>query len=249
MTTRYFFAVAAALLLSACASSPQRVDLQIEPSMLELGVIPVNHRERLQIARFGNPINYLGLAARVGVKVQEGLNANRIDKAFDETMFDFSTQFDQQLAEALVGAGHRVELLQSARKPLRRGDVAEGRFENDYSRHQTAQPVLLDLYVENVGYLADGLGERLLPTVHIAARLVDSQDESVLFQRRILYNASGKLGDAIVIEGDSEYAFKNARAVLDDVERAQAGLQVASATVIEQLVDALAPMARSVANN
>lgn len=236
--TGFLFIVVLLPLLAACAGKPFVGD-RLTPGELaadaRLGVLPVNYIDKPSMDVHDNIVGLAGTAGKLAVAKGRDTKRRKLTEMLAGVGFVYQERADAFLIERLVEAGLDAEFI-AFRRSIDNvlGEVPPRRFEKRYPAN-SGYDVLLDLYVDYVGYAAVGLDDDYLPTVHIAARLVNGNDLSVLYESRIQYNPLEAKGEETVIDADPEYAFKDFDALIAEPERARDGLRQAIVAVVDRL--------------
>lgn len=244
MIRRLTVLTAAALLLAGCASKFESKTLaeRYDVRSVSIGVMPINHLDKPSVEVISDPLKYIPRVGTLLVAKGNDTKRRKFDEALDALAYDYRTRFDQVFIEALTQSGLDARALNIPRKPHRQaGRVLERKFEKQYPR-QLPEPVdlILDAYVDFVGYAADGLTADYRPTFFLAVRLVDARSHEVVYQSRALYNApEDPEGGALTLVADVNYVFEDFNAIMADVPRARDGLDQAIVAVADHIAQAL----------
>ena len=98
--------------------------------------------------------------------------------------------------------------------------------------------LLLDIYIDYVGYSAAKLGADYLPTLHIGARLVDAESHQVVYNALIQYQSFDDAEEGVsAIDPDPAYAFAGFDELMAEPEKARDGLRLAISDVVSRLIE------------
>lgn len=240
VTVRKLLMVGLGLLLAGCASRfesvPMKDSEQIESATV--GLIPVNFIDKPSVEIIGNPVRFVPRVG--GLIVAKGRDTKR--RKFHNALLEADYVYQERVKESLTAAfeRHGVDAvwLDISRTPHRQaGRVLEGRFEKRYPQGIDEDvDILLDAYVDFVGYAAEGLGDPYKPTFILAVRLVDAASHDVLYQNRFLYNAAkDPESSAVTIPADEAYVYAGFDELMADIPTAKAGLDQAIVEVADRV--------------
>lgn len=135
--------------------------------------------------------------------------------------FDSSQRFTPQLIAGLEEAGYKVKLI-----PLTR-EVDKGSFLKRYPKGNGSVDAYLDLYSDMIGFAAAGGTTPYRPSLLLHVRLVRADNQAVIYQDAIAYNAFGDGDGAVTLPPAPQYAFDGFKALMENPGKAIEGLQVA----------------------
>lgn len=227
----------AALALGACSSKFERVTLP--EGGLEgrtIAVLPVNYIDKPSARVDKNLVKFAGTLGRVAVVKAEDAKRRKLTEGLAGVGYVYQEDFDAYLVDALTGVGLNSRFLVFSRSIDNiLEDVPPGRFEKRYPEKVSAD-YLLDIYIEDVGFVAENLTADYLPVCHIGVRLVDANTLDTVYQSEIQYNPEPEPDAPLVaIAADPDLGFKGIDALLDHPDRAQPALS----TAIHAAIDAL----------
>jgi hypothetical protein len=230
------------LSLTGCGSKPFTQDALTAselPASARIGVLPVNYLAKPSVDVHDNPVGLAGTAGKLAVIKGRDTKRRKFTTALEDLRFSYQVETNAVLMDRLHEAGLDARFMEFQRSI---DNILEAvpprRFEKRYPKDAPFD-ALLDIYVDYAGYAAPALGDSYMPTVHIAARMVDASSHNVLYESRIQYHPLEEITGESVIDADASYAFENFDALLEDVPRARDGLQTAVDAVLDRLIEEL----------
>lgn len=227
-----------ALLLTACSSKFERVALP--PDGIEggtLGVLPVNFIDKPSARVDKNLVKFAGTLGRAAVIKAEDAKRRKLTEGLAGIGYVYQEDFDSRLAEALTTTGFQAQPLEFSRTIDNiLEDVPPGRFEKRYPQ-ETSTDFLLDIYIEDIGFVASGLTADYLPVCHLGVRVVNARSLETVYQTEVQYNPEPEPDAPVVaIAANKELGFKGIDALLDNPEQARVALSAAIHAAIDALV-------------
>ena len=227
-----------AMVLAACSSKFERVALA--PGGIEggtLGVLPVNFVDKPSARVDKNLVKFAGTLGRAAVVKAEDAKRRKLTEGLAGVGYVYQEDFDSRLTEALAAAGLRAQHIEFSRTIDNiLEDVPPGRFEKRYPQSAPTD-FLLDIYIEDIGFVASGLTADYLPVCHLGVRVVNARSLETVYQTEVQYNPEPEPDAPVVaIAADPELGFKGIDALLDNPEQARVALSAAIHAAIDALV-------------
>ncbi len=208
-----------------------------------IGLLPINFLERPAADIKKNAVRFAGSIGQLAAAKGKDTKRRKFSEALLAQDYRYQQQVNESLARRLANAGLTATPLEFSRSIDNvLGEVPPRRFEKRYP-DSPASDLLLDIYVDFVGYSAEKLGEPYLPTFHIGARLVDTRSKTTVYESLIHYRSFDVEGEQSTIEPDPQYTFEDFDALLAEPGKAKRGLELAIDAVIDRLVEELSPAA------
>ena len=225
-----------ALLLGACSSKFQRIEPApaIQPGQT-MGVLPVNFLDQPAVQVISNPIKYASTVAAIAIAKGDDTKERQFSGAMEALGYDYREHVNRLLFSNLESAGFEagaVDFRRSIDNILE--DVPPGRFEKRYPR-DTEYDLLLDVYVDYVGYAAPTVTADYRPAFHIGARVVDAKSLKTLYQSRLMYHPFEPDPEDVTIRPGEDHIFPGFDDLMAEPERARDGLEEAVRLVLARL--------------
>ena len=194
-----------AAMLTACQSMPRTTfDPGLRQTVKKVGIAPLGMPNSAEV-RILQPIGAnFGL---IGALVEETRAANarsELEDVLARVNYDYKLELTTNTILTMTDAGFEAVQLPGARP-----SSARGKFLKSVPVDPGVDAVL-DLYVVSLGFFAAGATTDYRPGCHIAARLVDSKSQKVLFQDQIMYGALVPTNQkAIMVPAHSNRSFSD----------------------------------------
>lgn len=230
-------ALAAGLLLSACATQPEiPFDKSQATNVKTIGILTPAMPAKPTVFLASDVGQSFGL---VGALVDAGVQAHRDDafwKSIDGTRNPPAPEFVDALSAALRARGYAVKQIPVTRQP-------NGSFLKTYPQASQGVDAYLDVaFTGNAyGYMAAGMGKSTpyRPYAYMECRLVRASDDTTLMQDIVLDNPIGSMKNVVSVSPDPAYVFTNFDALVADPKRAVAGMDDAFTKSADTIGDLL----------
>lgn len=226
-------AAATITLLAGCATPLDREAARsihtvalLPPDDPAVGVNPVNN-----IAGVPGP-----MAGLVGALLAPGGGAEQseaVDRQFKQRNLHVGWEFTDQIEAALRSNGYRVVRVEG----IRRDD--KGHLLDSYEQLKVDTDAILDVSVPVAGFYDKPLAP-YYPNLVLHARLVDAKSKRELFSDRFVYGGITSLYPERVVEAESKYSFWDRDDIAKSPEKAEEGMRVGIASLVELLRKKLA---------
>lgn len=236
--SRVLGAIALAFIVVGCTAIPEvPYDRMTAGNIKTIGILDPSIPQDASVILATSPGQSFGL---VGALVDASLQENR-ERSFKKMVqaqnFSARDTFMSRLTQRLEMNGYTTAKV-SATRP----------GSNFFSKYPSEMNVdaLLDLVVENYGYIAAGVGQSAPYRPRFAAkiRLVRASDSTVLMQDTVIYNAyetyANEAKGVVTIAPNGNYAYPDFNSMEANPEQAVTGLQDA----INQSADAIGNLLR-----
>jgi hypothetical protein len=236
----------AMLLTAGCGSKFQPDSLQSDEleQGTRIGLLPINFLEKPSVDVHDNPVGLLGTAGRITVTKGKDTKRRKFTSALSALKYSYQQQATEGLLARFAEADLDVELMGFKRS---HDNILEAvpprRFEKRYPDGDDNEfDLLLDIYIDYVGYSAAKLGADYLPTVHIGARLVDANNHEVVYNSLIQYQSFDDAEEGVsAIDADPAYAFAGFDELMAEPEKARDGLRLAVDGIVTRLIEEITP--------
>lgn len=224
------FALIVVSLFSGCATTfeKQAYNSELHKDIENVGLITVQMPAKAMVDIAAHPGDNFGLIGGLIAAGDRSGKTQKFGEAIAAAGFDFNSYFNESLKKAFADTRYKISDVPVTRE-------AKYKFMDTYPL-DTNQDALLDIYVYNLGYGAAGALTDYYPTVHIHARMVKADTGEAIFADKVLYNPYGHSGEALVIDPNTEFAYKKFNLLMDDTENAVIGIKQAIDAVTKELV-------------
>lgn len=225
---------AASWLLVACAAAPEiPYDKTVAAQVKTIAIITPRFPDGPNVILASTIGRSFGL---IGDLIDAAMQANResqFKSLLERQNFSMADEFLKQLGDDLQAEGYTVVTVPVAR------DKAD--FLAQYPAAQA--DAYLDLVAIGYGYVAAGIKSSLpyRPILAVRARLVKSQDSSVLMQDAVVYNPIGPFDHWVTIAPDKSQQFPDFDALIADPVHAVSGLETAADQTARTIGKLLSP--------
>lgn len=212
------FAVAAAMLVTACASPYVATPYdRASANITSIAVVDDALPEKpmaYEVASIGSNLGLIGALVDAGIQAER---QNAVHKALEGINFDAESRLEARLSEKLQADGYAVALLPEQVR-------AKREFLKTYPEANGAE-AYLDVVVNGYGYLSSGAGQPFRPYVQAQVKLVRVSDGAKLMENIIVSNPLSAVEGVVTLTPNPEYAFNNRSDLLADPNRLAAGIE------------------------
>jgi hypothetical protein len=237
MNLRLIAAVAACLLLCACASQPViPFDKSTAGEIKTIGIVTNNMPEKPSVWLVNDLGKNFGL---IGALIDAGLQNSRENKFWveiDGAKNPPTAIFNTALAEALTAEGYALKPVEVKKRP--------NDFLKTYPKTDGVDAYLdLTFMGTGYGYLAADMADATpyRPYAYVNCRLVRASDNAVLMQDTVVYNyvspTGASLTNGVTISPDPAYNFVDFDAMQADPPKVTKGLHETLKTVAKSVAN------------
>ncbi len=210
-------AVILAALLSACAQAPKRQALSREAAAAAktVAVMQAPNEEGYGVNVINHPGQYFGLIGGLVQVSEASAKMKRLNTAVDPAQTRLRERFGGRLRERLGAAGYESSAA-----------VVPSPLKDDQFLANAKQQTQADLFVRvelDAAYLAQTPTSDYVPHINVNVKAFDSKTGAALYEERFTYGLPLLGTNAIHIEPDARYRFKDIDALVADPQRARDG--------------------------